>query len=101
MCSSDLANFMDDQPTAADSSKFPPFRRASLHFLGVLVRAYTRRAYDLSSSSGVPPTYDFPVRRATTTLGYVAMTDADTVVRVMAREVGEAIHALQRALVGL
>jgi hypothetical protein len=95
---------MDGHPAAADS-EFPPFRRASLHFLGVLVRAYTRRAYDLSSSSasvgGVPPMYDFPVRRATTTLGYVAATDADTVVRVMAREVGEAIHALQRALVGL
>jgi Required for nuclear transport of RNA pol II C-terminus 1 len=95
---------MDSQPTAADA-KFPQFRRVSLHFLGVLVRAYTRRAYASSgssaSASGVPPAYDFPVRRATTTLGYVAATDADPVVRVMAREVDEAINALQRALVGL
>jgi hypothetical protein len=95
---------MDSQPTAADA-KFPPFRRASLHFLGVLVRAYTRRAYASSGASasngGMPPAYDFPVRRATTTLGYVAATDVDTVVRVMAREVGEDMLALQRALIGL
>ncbi len=95
---------MDSQPTAADA-RFPPFRRASLHFLGVLVRAYTRRAYAASDPSaavgGMPPTDDFPARRATTTLGYVAATDADAVVRVMAREVVDAVHALERALVGL
>ena len=88
---------MDSDPTTADA-KFPPFRRASLHFLGVLVRAYTRRAYD-SSSSGISG--EFPVRRATATLGYVVTTDADAVVRVMAREVVEAVHTLERALVGL
>jgi len=96
---------MDSQPTAADA-KFPPFRRAALHFLGVLVRAYTRRAYasadpNTSVLGGIPPTDDFPARRATTTLGYVAATDADVVVRVMAREVADAVHALERALVGL
>jgi hypothetical protein len=95
---------MDSQPTAADT-KFPPFRRASLHFLGVLVRAYTRRAYsslDHSASvGGATPAGDFPTRRATTTLGYVAATDPDAVVRVMAREVVDAVHALERGLVGL
>ncbi|KAI0291027.1 hypothetical protein B0F90DRAFT_1781194 [Multifurca ochricompacta] len=72
---------MDSQPTVADP-RFPPFRRASLHFLGVLVRA-------------------FPSRRAMTTLGYVAATDSDSVVRIMAQEVGEAVRALKRALIGL
>jgi len=95
---------MDNQPTAADA-KFPPFRRASLHFLGMLVRAYTRRAYAPSDSSpgvgGLLPGNDFPARRAMTTLGYVAATDADAVVRVMAREVADAVQALERALVGL
>jgi hypothetical protein len=95
---------MDTHPTAADA-KFPPFRRASLHFLGMLVRAYTRRAHALSDSSpgvgGMPPADDFPARRAMTTLGYVAATDADAVVRVMAREVADAVQALERALVGL
>ena len=97
---------MDSQPTTADPT-FPPFRRASLHFLGMLVRAYTRRAYAGVSSdpgvsgSGMPALDDFPVRRAATTLGYIATTDADAVVRVMAGEVGDAVHALERALVGL
>ena len=99
---------MDSEPTAADA-KFPPFRRASLHFLGVLVRAYTRRASASPSSfvGAVPHGNiplgddDFPVRRATATLGYVAATDADAVVRVMAREVGEAVRALERARGGI
>jgi hypothetical protein len=95
---------MDSQPTAADA-KFPPFRRAALHFLGVLVRAYTRRAYASfdpnASPGGIQPIDGFPARRAMTTMGYVAATDADVVVRVMAREVADAVHALERALVGL
>jgi hypothetical protein len=92
---------MDSQPTAANPI-FPPFRRASLHFLGLLVRAYTRRAY-ASADTGIngPLVNDFPIRRAATTLGYIAATDADAVVRVMAGEVGDAVHTLERALVGL
>lgn len=98
---------MDSEPTAADA-RFPPFRRASLHFLGVLVRAYTQRTSASESSSStalhgnIPPDDDdFPVRRATATLGYVAATDADAVVRVMAREVGEAVRVLERARFGV
>jgi hypothetical protein len=92
---------MDTQPTAADT-KFPPFRRASLHFLGTLVRAYTQRAYGSSDSGANGSSVDdFPMRRITTTLSYVAATDADAVVRVMAREVVDAVHTLERALVGL
>jgi hypothetical protein len=94
---------MDNQPTVANST-FPPFRRASLHFLGILVRAYTRRAYASSGSavggSGMAVD-DFPTRRAVTTLAYIAATDADAVVRVMAGEVGDAVHTLERALIGL
>ena len=93
---------MDNQPTAANPT-FPPFRRASLHFLGILVRAYTRRAYASSDSSvggSGMSVDDFPMRRAATTLAYIAATDADAVVRVMAGEVGDAVHTLERALVG-
>jgi hypothetical protein len=90
----EAAASMDSDPTAADA-RFPPFRRASLHFLGVLVRAYTRRGNIPLDSD------DFPVRRAAATLGSVAATDADAVVRVMAREVGEAVRALERARIGI
>jgi hypothetical protein len=91
---------MDDQPMAADPT-FPPFRRASLHFLGILVRAYTRRAYDSSVGGSGMSVDDFPARRAATILAYIAATDADAVVRVMAGEVGDAVHTLERASVGL
>ena len=92
---------MDSQPTVVDPT-FPPFRRASLHFLGILVRAYTRRAYASSSVGGSGMSVDdFPTRRAATTLAYIAATDADAVVRVMAGEVDDAVHTLERALVGL
>ena len=92
---------MDSQPTVVDPT-FPPFRRASLHFLGILVRAYTRRAYASSSVGGSGMLVDdFPTRRAATTLAYIAATDADAVVRVMAGEVDDAVHTLERALVGL
>jgi hypothetical protein len=94
---------MDNQPTAANPS-FPSFRRASLHFLGILVRAYTRRAYGSSVSSlgwSGMSVDDFPARRAATTLAYIAATDADAVVRVMAGEVSDAVHTLEQALVGV
>ncbi|THH18393.1 hypothetical protein EW146_g2595 [Bondarzewia mesenterica] len=90
---------MDTHPTSRNS-KFPPLRRAALHFLALLVRAYTVRAYN-DGEMGLGAALDFPVGRAKRTLGYVAVTDADDVVRVMAREVGEAVGGLERAIVGL
>ncbi|KZV65023.1 hypothetical protein PENSPDRAFT_745220 [Peniophora sp. CONT] len=87
---------MESAPTAANA-KFPPFRRAALHFLALLVRAYTRRAYDGDGIAGSV----FPNARVKTVLGYLAVTDADDVVRVMAREVGEAVDDLERAQLGV
>jgi len=89
---------MDDLPTHANP-KFPPFRRASLHFVGKLVRAYTRRAHE---GEQAPDPFDNSLKKhMLTTLNYVAATDADVVVRVMAREVIEALHGLNRARLGL
>ncbi|KAI0058878.1 hypothetical protein BV25DRAFT_1829628 [Artomyces pyxidatus] len=90
---------MDTDPLAANS-KFPPLRRAALHFLALLVRAYTVRAYggDNADGAGV---LEFPVRRAKITLGYVASTDADAVVRNMAQEVVEAVGVLEKAIIGV
>jgi hypothetical protein len=46
----------------------------------------------------VPGAY---LTRARATLGYVASTDEDAVVRIMAREAGEGLGQLSNALVGL
>ena len=90
---------MDAQPTSKNS-KFPPLRRAALHFLTLLIQACTERLYD----SGANDALAFParlVRRAKTTLGYVAATDADGTVRVMAREAQEGLEQLGEAMVGV
>ncbi|KAH9844158.1 uncharacterized protein C8Q71DRAFT_731516 [Rhodofomes roseus] len=92
---------MDAQPTSSNS-KFPPLRRAALHFLTLLIQACTAQLYD-SDAGGAPAFPTFPtrlVRRAKTTLGYVAATDEDAVVRVMAREALEEIDQLAHAMVG-
>ena len=56
------------------------------------------RAYTFSdpnaSVDGIPPTDVFPAQRATM-LGYVAATDPDVAVRVMAREVADAVHGFE------
>ncbi|KAI0036174.1 hypothetical protein K488DRAFT_41568 [Vararia minispora EC-137] len=89
---------MNNAPTATNP-KFPPFRRASLHFLALLVRAYTRRAYEDPKATVFLG--EFPTERIATTLRYIAGTDADNITRVMARELIEALHDADRAQVGL
>ena len=93
-----LSLTMDTHPTMANS-KFPPLRRAALHFLVLLIRACISRVYDMGSMGMlVPGTY---LKRARATLGYVASTDEDAIVRIMAREAGEGLGQLSNALVGL
>ncbi|KAL4265069.1 Tango6 family protein [Pleurotus pulmonarius] len=85
---------MDDQPTSTNT-KFPPLRRAALHFLSILARATTKLVYD-----GVLERQPFPprlIQRAKTTLAYVASIDKDNIVRVMAREAGEYLTQLEQA----
>ncbi|KAJ6539322.1 hypothetical protein B0H19DRAFT_961303 [Mycena capillaripes] len=85
----------DANPISANS-KLPPFRRAALHFLGLLIRETTRQIYDSSLiefSSRL-------LKRIRTTLAYVSATDGDRVVRVMAREAVEGLSELEEAMVG-
>lgn len=89
---------MDTHPTAANS-KFPPLRRAALHLLALLIRECTSRVHDMGFTGILIP--DVYITRARTTLGYVASTDEDIVVRVMAREAREGLGRLSNALVGL
>ncbi|KAI9001411.1 hypothetical protein BD414DRAFT_519479 [Trametes punicea] len=90
---------MDSQPTSTNS-KFPPLRRAALHFLSLLANACTTRVYEAGSADWLlfPPDL---LKRAKTTLGYIAATDADDVVRVMAREAAEGLDQLAEAILGL
>lgn len=89
---------MDSHPTLVNS-KLPPLRRAALHFLGLLIRACVSRVYHMGSTGMLIP--DVYTGRARTTLGYVASTDEDAVVRVMAREAREELEQLSNALLGL
>ena len=89
---------MDTHPMMANS-KFPPLRRAALHFLMLLIRACISRVYDMGPVGMLIPAAQ--TVRARTTLGYVASTDEDAVVRVMAREAKEGLEQLSSALVGL
>ena len=87
---------MDSHPSSTDS-KFPPLRRAALHFLSLLTRSLMEQAYEKSFDVHICMAV---LRRAKTTLTYVASTDADTLVRVMAREAGEGLEQLQQTLLG-
>jgi hypothetical protein len=89
---------MDSFPTAANP-KFPPFRRAALHFLALLVRAYTRQAVNEPDVSR--RISSFPSERVKTVSEYLAATDVDDVVRVMARELVEAVDEMEKAASGL
>ncbi|RPD67330.1 hypothetical protein L226DRAFT_608532, partial [Lentinus tigrinus ALCF2SS1-7] len=90
---------MDSQPTSTNT-KFPPLRRAALHFLALLIQACTKRIYETGDTERflLPPDV---MRRAKTTLWYIVATDADDVVRVMARETAEGLDQLANAALGL
>jgi len=90
---------MDSNPTDANP-KYPPLRRAALHFLALLVRSTTARIYDLDDDGafGLP---DALMTKGSTVLNYVAATDRDEVVRVMARETAEEMDELRNAIYGI
>ncbi|KAI0773425.1 hypothetical protein BC629DRAFT_722564 [Irpex lacteus] len=91
----------DFKPTTRDS-KIPILRRSALHLLSLLTRAFASQLNDSGASTRV--VYALPgdlMRRARTTVGYVAATDADGITRVMARETGEGLDALAEAMLGL
>ena len=88
---------MDSNPTSKNS-KFPPLRRAAIHFLSLVVQAATRQLYD---QPGTDISMIFPrilLDRLKITLGYISSSDADDVVRLMAREATEGLKQLQQAV---
>ena len=71
---------------------YPPFRRAGIHLLGLLIRATVRL---LDEGQLISPFSGAFVKRAHITLSYAAATDVDAIVRVMAREVNEELTSLE------
>lgn len=91
------AEVLDSKPTAIDP-KLPPLRRAALHFWTTLLNQLTLAMYDGTVVERLPAAL---LRRAKVTLGYIASTDEDSIVRVMAREANEAIDQLNKAMLGI
>lgn len=88
---------MDSNPTSKNP-KFPPLRRAAIHFLSLLIQAATRQLYD---RPGTDISVIFPrilFDRLKVTLGYISSSDVDNVVRLMAREATEGLKQLQQAV---
>lgn len=89
----------EDTEPISKNTKLPLLRRAAIHLLSQFIRETTREAMESSSRHTVLTSSD--VERAKSTLGYVASTDEDTIVRVMARETGELLRDMEKARLGL
>lgn len=87
---------VDSTPTSIDP-KLPSLRRSALHFLTLLIRTVTQGTYDESAVE--LPSMSF-LKRAKTTLGYISSADEDGITRAMAREAGESINQLMKAVLG-
>ncbi|KAJ3810019.1 hypothetical protein F5876DRAFT_89124 [Lentinula aff. lateritia] len=86
---------MDDHPTSTNT-KFPPLRRAALHFLTLLIRGTTKEIHESSTFVGDNARLSAGLtKRMRITLGYISNTDDDMLVRVMAREALEDIAHLE------
>jgi len=94
------ANLILDSNLLLTNPKSASLCRAALHFLSILITASTKLVYEETT---INPNF-FPrdmFHRLSITVGYVASTDGDNVVRVMARETKESLEQLQRAVFGL
>ncbi|KAF5369873.1 hypothetical protein D9758_001077 [Tetrapyrgos nigripes] len=89
---------MDRNPTSTNS-KFPPLRRAALHFLSLLLQGTTEQIYESSFGTNLFPSE--LLQRLKITLSYISGTDEDMLVRVMARETLEQLAQLEQAVIGL
>lgn len=85
---------IDTEPIASNT-KYPALRRAAIHFISLAIQETTQQIYD-SAFENFPLSLDL-MRRAKTILSYVASTDEDNTVQVMARE---ADHGLDQAMFG-
>ncbi len=89
---------MDADPLRKDA-KLSPLRRSAIHLLTVLVKVLLDQVYE-SGVSGVHGD-SFSAQRGLTTLRYIATTDADNTVRVLAAEGVDLLAQLRRAMLGV
>lgn len=89
---------LDEQPTSL-SSKVAPLRRSAIHLVSLLLRSYIQSTYD--SGPTLPLLDEGTLKRLALTLRYLAATDPDGVVKMMAREADALIEGLEKATVGL
>jgi hypothetical protein len=87
---------MDLDPLQKDG-RLSPLRRSAIHLLTVLVKVLLHQVYE-HGASGVRGNL-FSAQRGLTTLRYIATTDADTTVRVLAAEGADLLVQLRRAMV--
>ncbi|KAF9462618.1 hypothetical protein BDZ94DRAFT_1366131 [Collybia nuda] len=97
--SSTIKDSKEEFEPTSDNAKLPPLRRAALHLLSLVFREATRTIYD--SPFGRSVFSNSLVKRAKTTLTYIASTDKDIVIQVMARETGEIVSQMQNAMMGI
>lgn len=94
-----VSGVSEDSDPAIANAKLPSLRRAAIHLLSQLIREATKEVYE--SPQRKSTLISSSIERARITLTYVAGTDGDTLVRVMARETAGLIHDLERAAVGI
>jgi hypothetical protein len=91
-------NRKTDLNPASTNSKIPSLRRAALHFLTLLIRSVTNEVpNDIEAISRV--FRRGVITRARTTIAYIASTDKDNVVRLMAQETAEVLDDLRCSIV--
>ena len=88
-----------DMDPLQKGAKLSPLRRSALHLLTVLVKGLLHEVYE-SGALGVRGNL-FSAQRGLTTLRYIATTDADNTVRVLAAEGAELLAHLRRAVVSV
>lgn len=89
---------MDSDPLQRDT-KLSPLRRSAIHLLTVLVKALLDQVHE-RGASGVHGN-SFSAQRGLTTLRYIATTDADNTVRVLAAEGADLLAQLRRAMLSV
>jgi len=89
---------IDWDPLQKDA-KLSPLRRSAIHLLTVLVRGLLHQVHE-SGASSVRGNL-FSVQRGLTTLRYIATTDADNTVRVLAAEGADLLAQLRREMLGI